>query len=249
MVKSIGLATIIIAATIAMAACGGSSNYSRGPTATPPAGRTPAASSFDPADFQATVDNPLYPLVPNSAWVYEGEEENDSGENVQVRDEIKVLPSTDTIGGVEVTVVEDKAYEDGELVESTLDYFAQHKDGSVYYFGERVDEYENGQVVGHDGSWLAGEGDNLPGIFLPATPALNMTFDQERAPGVAEDHSTIVGLDQTVTVPAGTYNGCVKTEDVDPLANATEHKYYCPVVGFVREETPPNGHLDLVSFQ
>src|SRR5437762_8506857 len=28
---------------------------------------------------------------------------------------------------------------------------------SVYYFGEDVDIYKNGKIVGHEGSWLSGE--------------------------------------------------------------------------------------------
>jgi hypothetical protein len=145
-----------------------------------------------------------------------------------------------------VLVLEEKDYENGELVESTLDYFAQHKDGSVWYFGERVDEYEHGQVVGHEGQWLAGEGDNQPGVYMPAEPKVGDEFAQEQAPGVAEDQSKVVATDQTVTVPAGTFSGCLKTEDFSPLDGATEHKYYCPGVGLVREE-PPEGFLDLIT--
>ncbi|OFW63913.1 MAG: hypothetical protein A2Y74_09165 [Actinobacteria bacterium RBG_13_63_9] len=148
---------------------------------------------------------------------------------------------------MEVTVAEEKSYEDGELVESTLDYFAQNRDGSVYYFGERVDDYEGGEVVGHGGQWLAGEGNNQPGLFMPAQPTLGLTFQQEKAPGIAEDTSTIVAVDERVTTRAGSFTGCIKTEDFDPLGNTTEFKFYCPGVGLVREEYP-SGHLDLVSY-
>jgi hypothetical protein len=58
----------------------------------------------------------------------------------------------------------------------------------------------------------------------------------------------VIEVDQSVTTAAGTFSGCIKTEDFNPLDNLTEFKYYCPGVGFVREETPPAGHLDLVSY-
>lgn len=222
-----------------LVACGDDSENGSGET----------SSAIDPADFRATIDNPWYPLSSLGPRVYEGEEPDpDTGETVETRLESTVLSETDVVAGVEVVVLEEKNYEDGELVERTLDYFAQHKDGSVYYFGERVDDYEGGQIVGHGGAWLAGEGDNQPGVFMPAQPAVGAEFEQEKAPGIAEDRTKVIAADQTVTTAAGTFSDCIKTEDFSPLDNVTEHKYYCRDVGFVREE-PESGFLDLVSRQ
>lgn len=208
-----------------------------------------AATAINPADFQAKVDHPLLPLSSLNPKVFEGEERDpDTGEVVKTRLESTVLPQTDVVAGVEVTVVQEKDFQDGELVESTLDYFAQHRDGTVYYLGERVDEYENGKVVSHEGQWLAGEGKNEPGVFMPAQPVLGETFEQEKAPGLAEDRSKVVALDQSVTTPAGSFSGCLKTEDYDPLSKVTEFKYYCPGVGLVREEFK-EGHLDLIAYE
>ena len=102
-------------------------------------------------------------------------------------------------------------------------------------------------IAGYKGQWLTGEGSNQPGVYMPAKLVLGQTFEQEKAPGVAEDQSKVVALDQTVTTPAGSLTGCIKTEDFSPLNNATEFKFYCPGVGLVREE-PPGGHLDLISY-
>lgn len=237
MTRPIGTLTILLllAAAAVLGACGGG-------------GEERAPSAVDPADFQTKVDNPFWPLVSVGTTVFEGEERDaETGEVVGIRVESKVLPETEVVVGVEVTVVEVKEYEDGELIEVTLDYFAQHRDGTVYYFGELVDEYEEGRVVGHTGQWLAGEGENQPGVFMPAQPAMGQTFEQEQAPGVAEDRSTVIGLNEAVTTPAGSFAGCLKTEDVNPLDDTTESKFYCPDIGLVREEFP-GGHLDLVSF-
>jgi len=217
-----------------LAACGGG-------------GGKATVTSIDPADFQAKVDNPFFPLASLGPKVFEGEETNpETGESIETRVESTVLPETDVVAGVEVTVLQEKDYENGELVESTLDYFAQHRDGSVYYFGERVDDYEGGEIVSHKGQWLAGEGENRPGVYMPAELSVGQTFDQENAPGVAEDRSKVLALEQTVETPAGSFSGCLKAEDFSPLDNATESKYYCAGVGLVREEFP-DGHLDLVS--
>ena len=233
--RSIVMLTGLAAAVALFAACGG--------------GGEQPSPAIDPADFQAKVDHPFYPLASLGPRVFEGEETDpETGLVIKTRLESTVLPQTEVVAGVEVTVLQEKNYENGELVESTLDYFAQHRDGSVYYFGERVDDYEDGKAVGHKGQWLAGEGENQPGIFMPAQPTLGQRFEQEKAPGVAEDRSEIVAVDQAVTTPAGSFSGCLKTEDFAPLDNVTEHKYYCPDVGLVREE-PSGGHLDLISYE
>jgi len=230
------IASLATLGVLMLAACGGGGDAADN-----------SSAAIHPADFQATIDNPFYPLSSLGPRSYEGEESDpDTGEVVETRLESTVLPETDVVAGVEVTVLEEKNYEDGELVERTLDYFAQHKDGSVYYFGERVDDYEGGKVVGHESQWLAGEGENEPGVFMPAQPVVGAEFEPEKAPGVAEDRSKVVAADQTVTTPAGAFSGCIKTEDFDPLGNTTEFKYYCPGDGFVREE-PESGFLDLVS--
>jgi hypothetical protein len=231
----IALAAALAAGALFFASCGGG-------------GQKEAAPAINPADFQATVDNPFFPLASLGPKVFEGDEPApDTGEVIKTRLESTVLPETDVVAGVEVTVLQEKDYENGELVESTLDYFAQHRDGSVYYFGERVDELERGKVVSHEGQWLADEGQNQPGVFMPAKPAQGQTFEQEKAPGVAEDRSRVVDVNQTVRTAAGSFTGCIRTEDFSPLENVTEFKYYCPGVGLVREE-PPEGHLDLTSY-
>lgn len=240
----------LVIMTAFLASCGGSDSNDASPTAraTNP-GPEATSVAIDPADFTSVIDNPLFPLSSYTTMVYEGEETDpETGESFTTRVEMTVQPDTATIAGVEVLVVQDQAFDDDELVESTLDYYAQHKDGSVYYFGEDVDNYEAGELINHDGSWRAGEGENLPGVIMPPAPAVGDVFAQEKAPGIAEDQMTVLSLTETVTVPAGTYENCVKTEDVNPLdeTGAIEFKYYCPGIGFALEEFDA-GNLELVS--
>jgi hypothetical protein len=225
-----------LAMAIAAAACGGGNSD-----------EAPAAITAE--DFSTTVDNPLFPLDSWTELVYEGEETDpETGETIESRVVITVLPDDKSVAGVKVLVVRDEAFEDGELVESTLDYFAQHKDGSVYYFGEDVDNYEDGELKDHEGSWLAG-GENTPGIIMPPSPQVGDVFEQEQAPGIAEDRMTVLSISESVSVAAGNFEDCVKTEDVNPLDpnGHIEFKYYCPGVGFVREEFE-EGVLELVSY-
>ncbi|MGH2559999.1 MAG: hypothetical protein ACRDJH_13105 [Thermomicrobiales bacterium] len=209
-------------------------------------GASPVAN---PETFGPVVTNPYFPLASVRYKEYAGEETDpDTGETILTRVEETVLAETAEVAGVEVAVVEVKEYEDDELVELTHDYYAQDADGAVYYLGETVDDYEEGEVVGHSGAWLAGEGENQPGLFMLPDPHVGQVFEQERAPGIAEDISTVIAVDQAITTPAGQFSGCLKTEDVNPLDDETENKYYCPGVGVVRE-VAEGGFLDLIHFE
>jgi len=213
------------------------------------AGGESGSEILDPRDFSTHVDNPLFPLSTLGPKVFEGEETDpDTGELVLTRFTSTVLPRSHVVAGVKVLVLEEKAYENGEIVERALDFFAQHRDGTVYYFGEKVDNYEDGKVVNHDGSWLAGKGPNQPGVIMPPHPFLGQVIKQELAPGIAEDEARVVALNESVAVPAGAFSGCLKTEDYNPLVTplVIEFKFYCPGVGLVREEMP-DGYMHLTS--
>jgi hypothetical protein len=157
------------------------------------------------------------------------------------------------VAGVNVTVVDVADFHNGELVKTTEDYFAQGPEGSVYYLGERVDEFDGGKIVGHEGAWLTGEHVADPGVFLPAAVRVGDTFYQERVPGVAEERFTVIAVGQTLTTPAGTFEGCVRTEEMNLtdvpglLGGPTEQKVSCPGVGLVREDFP-GGYLELMPF-
>jgi len=221
------------------------------------AGSAPARASFDVAplaDLTSTVDHPLVPLSAMPIKVFAGKERDvETGETIAVRVEERVLSGTAQVAGVAVTVVHVDDYHNGQLVKITADYFSQGPEGSVYYLGERVDEYDGGTIVGHEGAWLTGQHVDEPGVFLPATVRVGDTFYQERVPGVAEERFTVMAVGQTQTTPAGTFDGCVRTEETNLtdiaglLGGPTEQKVYCPGVGLVREDFP-GGYLELLAF-
>jgi len=222
--------------TLAVSSCGDDDEESE-PSA------VAAGPALDSSQFSATVDNSLFPLATIRATLFEGTEGD-----AEIRSESRVLERTGRVSGVPVTVVDVREYEDGELVEHTRDYYAQHTDGGVRYMGEAVDDIEDGKVVGHEGQWLAGKGNAKPGVFMPADPKVGDAFKQERAPGVAEDRSEVVAVGLNVTTPAGRFDDCIKTKDFAPLDKNTEFKYYCAGVGLVREQFP-EGRLDLVRYR
>jgi hypothetical protein len=212
-----------------------------------PAQKGDAKRVLDPSRFTAKVDHPLMPLSSVPYTLFKGHE-GSGAERITIRVEHRVLDETYRIAGVEATVVKVREYENGELVEATRDYFAQRKDGSVFYLGEHVDDYKDGKIVGHGGEWIAGKGNAKPGLFMPGTPKVGQKFEQERAPGVAEDRSTVVAVGLAVKVSAGAFSNCIKTRDFAPLDKVTEFKFYCSGVGLVREK-PKAGRLDLVRYR
>jgi len=220
------------------------------PALTSAGGSGAAPAVINPADFSTNITNPLFPLSSLGTKVFEGQDTDpDTGQVIETRLESVVLGKSRKVAGVEVLVLEEKAFADGELIERALDFFAQHEDGTVYYFGEAVDNYENGRIVNHEGSWLAGKNGAEPGIIMPADPIVGQTFNQENAPGVAQDQSKVLALDETVKTPAGKFKGCAKFEDTNPLdpQSTAEFKWYCPHVGLVRDEDA-EGFIELVSY-
>jgi len=176
------------------------------------------------------ITNPYLPLVSLKQDVLE----NPSG-----RVERTAKPDvhkTFRIGGqtVEALVVEDRDYENGKLTEVTLDYFAQDDAGTVYYLGEDVDEYKDGKVVGHGGTWLWGKDTQQPGVLMPAHPRGGDRFRAEDVPHITWENDEVVSVSETVMVPAGTYQNCVRIKET-ASDGATEYKLYAPGVGCVKE--------------
>ena len=208
-----------------------------GMLALPGCSNDPTAPQYDPeipAAWAAAVTNQFYPLTPGTTYQYSGETPEGT-ETIT----IEVLDRTRTISGVVATVVRDRAFLDGELIEDTEDWFAQDQEGNVWYLGEDTKEYEGGQVVSTAGSWEWGVDGALPGIIMWADPSahLNEEYRQEFYPGEAEDLAKVIATGESVTVPHGSFTGCIRTEDRSALEPALlEHKTYCPGLGLTLEE-------------
>ena len=151
---------------------------------------------------------------------------------------ITVLDETKTVDGVVTRVVEERETKGGRLDEVSRNYFAIDKTtGDIYYFGEDVDMYDaGGNVTGHEGSWLAGVNDAKFGLMMPGKLLAGRRFYQELAPKKAMDRAEVVDLDETVKVPMGTFNHCLRTRESSGLERGTEDKLYAPGVGLLRDE-------------
>jgi hypothetical protein len=197
---------------------------------TPPAGED-YHPTIDPANFVEIIDNSYFPLTPGTTYLYEGVSDGEAETN-----EVKVTTDTKTVMGVVCVVVHDQVFVEGELAEDTLDWYAQDKDGNVWYFGEESKEIEDGEVVSTEGSWEAGVDGAEPGIVMLADPQVGASYRQEYYAGEAEDMAEVIAIGESVTVGETTYDDVITTKDWNPLEpDVIEEKTYAPGVGVVLE--------------
>jgi len=203
----------------------------------------------DTASFVEGIDNPYWPAIPGSRWVYEG---LDEGEVERI--EVVVLDETRDIGGITATIIRDTVEIDGELVEDTYDWYGQDASGNVWYLGEDSTEVEDGEAVSTAGSWETGVDGALPGIIMYADPATHVgeAYFQEFYEGEAVDKAVIEETGATVTVAAGTFEEVIIIREWNPLEPGIfENKYLAPGVGVVLEEVVEGGEgrVELISFE
>jgi len=192
---------------------------------------------IDPADFVDAIDNPYLPFAPGMRWTYEGVSD---GETEVI--EVVVLDERREVMGVPATVVRDTVSVDGEVIEDTWDWYAQDRDGNVWYLGEDTKEYENGEVVSTKGAWEAGVDGALPGIVMQAHPEVGQAYRQEFYEGEAEDLAEVTEVGIAKSIALGDYGDVLVTREWNPLEpDVVEDKYFAPGVGLIAEEKVAGG--------
>jgi len=200
---------------------------------------------LDPSNFVSTIDNPYYPLPVGRTLVYEGFRDGQTQ-----TDTIKVLDQTRVVEGITARVVSDIATHDGTLLEKTFDWFAQDKQGNVWYLGEDTTAYGRNGKTDTSGSWEAGVNDAEPGLIMEANPQIPDGYRQEYLAGEAEDTAWITGQGGSVKVPYGTVRNLLTTLEATQVEpDVYDQKTYGPGIGIVVEQslTGPNEYAKLVS--
>lgn len=183
--------------------------------------------------MSASGDNQYWSLEPGR-FVVLGNLEADSTEFVV----ISVLPETEIVDGVETRVIEEREYEGGQLAEISRNFFAAAaQTGDVYYFGEDVDYYEDGEVIAHDGEWRAGVDDARAGLYMPQEPQVGMRYYMEIAPNAAMDRAEIFETDATIETRAGTFSNSLVVTESSPLEpDDNSYKRYAPGIGMIFDD-------------
>jgi hypothetical protein len=217
----------IVAVAAAIAACiAGYLFWSQQPS-TPPIGAY--NPMIDPSNFVSQVNNKYFTLIPGTKYTYE------DGMGT-LRIEVIVTNEKKELMGVATTGVRVTEWRNGLLKEDTTDWYAQDKAGNIWYFGEAVNNYTDGKVVHHKGSWQAGVDGAKPGIIMQADPTVHETYRQEYYPGKAEDMGRVIATNMKIAVPYGTMENCLQVLDLTPLEPRREYKYYCPDIAFLALE-------------
>ena len=239
-------------AVVHITACGQDGRWAQATAPTP--GGAPITSTsnlvaipFDANNFVSGVTNPYFPLPPGKVFTY-----HDLLKDSQELNTVTVTKDKKNILGVAVTVVHDQVFlDDGSLAEDTFDWYAQDKQGNVWYFGEDTKTFDHGTLTGTTGSWEAGQKSAKAGVIMLANPHVGDVYKQEEAPGVA-DMAKVVSLDETVTVPYGTFAHCLETTEYTPVEPGDRsRKFYAPGVGNVLEIATRQGgeRVELVPAQ
>ena len=191
---------------------------------------------FHPANFHhpTVITNPYYPLVAGATWRWKGEYRN-----LPYTQEDLVMNYTRRIDGVVTRPVLDQDLVKGQIIAGSLDYYAQDDQGNVWYLGEATVHYVDGKLTDHADSWIAGKAGALPGIFMPAHPALGKPrYQQEYAPNVAADVEHVVSTSKSVCETLRCYAHVVQADETTVLSpGVLSAKYYAPGVGLIGEDT------------
>jgi hypothetical protein len=211
---------------------------------------------FDSNFSRLTKPNRFFPLRIGNRWEYAGGGETDT---------VEITGETKLIDDVTCIVARDLVYADGQLAEATDDWFAQAKDGAVWYCGEEPKSYEffdgdlpqRPELVSIDGRFKADVEGAKPGIIFQARPIVGQSYREEFSLANAEDIAQVFSttysygedaeLDRLVPRRLAQLlcnHDCIVTENVSLLEpGIAERKYYAPGIGTFLETNPDSGEI------
>ena len=180
------------------------------------------------------ITNPLFP-VKMSQVILSG---HIDGEPQQVT--YSLLPETRRImwngKEIETVVIQYNAYLDRRIIESATDWYAQDDEGNVWYFGEDVFNYQDGEIADTHGTWLV-ERDGPAALIMPAHPKVGDIFRVENIPGIAFEEITVKAVDTTIDGAFGPISGVMIAEQLH-MDSTYSDKAFAPGIGEYVTATP-----------
>lgn len=188
------------------------------------------------------ITNPLFPVSKLQSVVQVG-----TVDGKPFRSETTRLPQTGVVDwyGTKVPVVISQytAYLDGKITEVAIDRYAQADDGSVWYFGEDVIDYEKGGAFFTEGTWLAGR-DGPPAMIMPANPKLGDVFRVENILGIVFEELKVTKVSETVAGPSGPVPGAIV---LDELGTHGQHSSKTLAPGYGEFVTTGGGDIEAMA--
>jgi hypothetical protein len=184
---------------------------------------------YEPSFSDPTnVTNPLFPISELDQVIMLGREDD-----LPFRVVVTLLHDTKTIewNGQQVETLESQymAFLDGRIAEVALDWYAQDDNGSVWYFGEDVFNYEDGVIADTEGTWLAGR-DGPVAMIMPDNPQVGDVYLPENIPGTVFEEVTVKSINETMHGPRGHVNGSIIVEEFH-MGGTYEGKIFAPSYG------------------
>lgn len=190
-----------------------------------------------------SITNPLHPTSVVHQTIYGGHVDGKP-----FRTEVSLLPGTEPItwrgSTIDTAIIQYVAYLDGRIHEVALDWYAQADDGSVWYFGEDVFNYEDGKVADTKGTWIANE-TTPAAMIMPAQPRVGDVYRPENAPGAAFEEVRVDKVDQQLAGPSGKITGAIEVNELH-MDGTREGKVFAPGYGEYSTGTAA-GDLEAVS--
>lgn len=257
-------------AVLSISACSASGGTTTGPTTPQSSSPTTAsASTSTSTDASATTEEVALPTAPHSVRVDLAEPAFSSPTSVTnplfpishlisvvmlgtsdgepFRTEVTLLPNTKTIEWndrqIEVLASQYVAFVDGRINEVALDWYAQADDGSVWYLGEDVFNYEDGVVADTEGTWMAGR-DGPGAMIMPANPQAGDVYRPENAYPIVFEEVTVKSVGLTVDGPSGSVDGAIVVEELH-MDGTYEDKIFAP--GYGEFSTGSGANLEAVA--
>ncbi|HEV8692402.1 MAG TPA: hypothetical protein VGQ91_19000 [Ideonella sp.] len=210
---------------------------------------------FDKDYRHLSHPNPYFPMDIGDRWEFRGGDELNT---------VEVVDETKLIEGITAIVFRDLVYLKGRLHEATDDWFAAAKDGTSWYLGEEVKNYDNfkgdrprnPELVTVSGSFKHGRNGDKGGIILPATPTVGQAYREEFSLANAEDIAEVLAIHyaygsggeldefvpQALAERMCAAADCVVTKNYSLLEPGVEtRKYYARGIGFFLETVIGDG--------
>lgn len=176
------------------------------------------------------ITNPLFPISRLRSAIFSG-----TVDGKPFHTETTLLPETRHIEWspgqhVQARVSQYFAYLDGRIEEVALDYYAQADDGSVWYLGEDVSDYDReGLIDSTLGSWLAGR-EGPPEMIMPADPKVGDVHRAENIPAIAFEEIEIKTTGKTLDGPMGPVKGAMVARELHDDGSYSD-KVFAPGYG------------------
>jgi hypothetical protein len=211
--------------------------------------------------FKYVVGNRYFPLKPGTVMIYRRVAPN--GNESTIRRFIHVTNQQKKILGVTCRAVQlSTETKEGKLMQYSLGWYAQDRDGAVWGFGETAYQYDLGLIAGTEGSWNAGVNGAVPGISMYADPKsqIGKTYRQQLVLGKVENVARVAGmidklplLKKNSKLPKTVHGPYLQIQEFSPLnpnsLNNPINKFYAPGVGLVLIIAPDGTQDVLLSIE